>query len=114
MIGDQSVNKPLHEGELVSSTLKMEILMNKENKSIEEKFFKIYRKHVQRYKHRDTNQMCCMWSIANPPDEIYECDQIYNIEEEFNISLTEDDALSLYNMHFEEAVQFIEMKCKVI
>jgi hypothetical protein len=98
----------------VSSTLKMEILMNKENKSIEEKFFKIYRKYVQRYKHRDTNQMCCMWSIANPPDEIYECDQIYNIEEEFNISLTEDDALSLYNMHFEEAVQFIEMKCKVI
>jgi len=69
---------------------------------------------LKRYKHRDTRQMCCMWSIANPPDEIYECDQIYNIEEEFNISLTEDETLSLYNMNFEEAVQFIKMKCNLI
>jgi len=92
--------------------LKMEILMNKANNNIEERFFKVYQKHVKCYRHRDTNQMCCMWSIANPPDEIYECDQIYNIEEEFNISLTEDDALSL-DMYFEEAVQFIKMKCKL-
>ena len=88
--------------------------MNKANNSIEERFFKIYQKHVKRHKHMDTNQMCYMWSIANPPDEIYECDQIDDIVEEFNISLTEDDALSLYDMYFEEAVQFIEMKCELI
>jgi len=51
-----------------------------------------------------------MWSIANPPDEIYECDQIYDIENEFCITLTEDDALDIYNMHFEEAVSFIRKK----
>jgi len=48
--------------------------MNKANNNIEERFFKIYQKHVKLYKHRDTKQMCCMWSIANPPDEIYECE----------------------------------------
>jgi len=84
--------------------------MIKNQQGIEERLYHIYRKHVKRYRHRDTNQMCCMWSIANPPDEIYECDQIYDIENEFCITLTEDDALDIYNMHFEEAVSFIREK----
>lgn len=84
--------------------------MTKNQQGIEERLYRIYRKHVKHYQHRDTNQMCCMWSIANPPDEIYECDQIYDIENEFCITFTEDEALDIYNMHFEEAVSFIREK----
>ena len=54
--------------------------------------------------------MCCMWSTRNLPDEIYECKQIYDIEKEFDLSLTGDDALELYNMDFDDAVNFIKKK----
>ena len=86
--------------------------MTKKQHDIEKRLYHIYRKHVKRYRHSDTNQMCCMWSIANPPEEIYECDQIYDIENEFSITLTEDDALEIYDMDFEEAVSFIRKKKK--
>ena len=84
--------------------------MTKNQQNVEKKLYHIYRKHVKNYRHSDTNQMCCMWSIANPPEEIYECDQIYDIENEFSITLTEDDALNIYDMDFEEAVSFIRKK----
>jgi len=51
-----------------------------------------------------------MWSTRNLPDEIYECEQIYDIEKEFDLSLTGDDALELYDMNFDDAVNFIEKK----
>jgi hypothetical protein len=51
-----------------------------------------------------------MWSTKNLPDEIYECEQIYEIEKEFDLSFTEDDALELYDMDFDDAVNFIEKK----
>ena len=86
--------------------------MEKNRQSIEERLHHVYHKHVKHYRHKDTNQMCCMWSIANPPDEIYECDQIYDIENEFCITLTEDDALDIYDMCFDEAVIFIHKKLK--
>ena len=54
--------------------------------------------------------MCCMWSTRNLPDEIYECEQIYDIEKEFDLSLSGDDALELYDMNFDDAVNFIEKK----
>ncbi len=84
--------------------------MTKNQQNIKKRLYHIYRKHVKRYRHRDTNQMCCMWSIAKPPEEIFECDQINDIECEFDIILTEDDALDLYDMDFEEAVSFIRKK----
>ena len=86
--------------------------MKKNRQSIEERLYHVYRKHVKRYQHKDTNQMCCMWSIAKLPDEIYECDQIFDIENEFCITLSEDDALDIYDMHFDEAVIFIHKKMK--
>lgn len=51
-----------------------------------------------------------MWSTSNPPDEIVECDQIYDIEGEFNISLTENDAMNLYDMDYGKAVSYIKKK----
>ena len=87
----------------------------KQNKSdIEERFRKIYHKHVKRYNHRDTNQMYCMWSISDPPDDVYECDQIHDIENEFGIEFTEDEALDIYNMYFKDAVNFILEKSENI
>jgi len=53
-----------------------------------------------------------MWSIKDLPDEIFECDQIYDIENAFSIALTEDEALNMYDMNFKEAVNFIEEKTK--
>ena len=76
-------------------------------KSIDERFYAIYRKHVKRYNHSDTNQICCMWSASNPPDEIFECDQIYDIENEFDLALTEDEAMELYDMDYSVAIGFI-------
>ena len=48
-----------------------------------------------------------MWSTRNPPDEIYECSQMDDIQDEFNIRITEDDALDLYDMKLDEATDFI-------
>jgi len=48
-----------------------------------------------------------MWSTYNPPDEIYECQQIYDIEKEFDIGLTVEDALKIYDMMLDEASEYI-------
>lgn len=48
-----------------------------------------------------------MWSTYNPPDKIYECQQMYDIEEEFNIEITVDDALEIYDMKLDEAAEHI-------
>ncbi|MES9855985.1 MAG: hypothetical protein ABW166_05205 [Sedimenticola sp.] len=81
--------------------------MKKNKKDIEERLYPIYKKHVNNYQHKDTKQMCCMWSTTDLPDEVYECDQIYDIENEFCITFTEDDALEMYDMGFGEAVNFV-------
>ncbi len=86
--------------------------MNEAQQNIEKRFYVIYRKHVKRYRHSDTNQICCMWSISNPPDEIVECNQIYDIENEFDLMFTENDAMDIYDMNFGEAVTFIQKKIK--
>ncbi|MFT5116132.1 MAG: hypothetical protein ACI8P9_005496 [Parasphingorhabdus sp.] len=45
-----------------------------------------------------------MWSTSNPPDDIYNSDQIISIEKEFNIELSEDQVLEIYDMDLSEAV----------
>ena len=81
--------------------------MNTEYQNIYNRLHKIYKKHLKRYKNSDSKQICCMWSTYNPPDEIYECQQIYDIEKEFDIDLTEDDALEIYDMKLDEATKYI-------
>lgn len=78
--------------------------------NVYDRLFAIYIKHCRSFNNKDSKQMCCMWSIDDPPDEIYYCDQIYDIQEEFDVSLTEDDALDLYDMYFEDAVDFVIRK----
>lgn len=81
--------------------------MNKECQNIHDRLHKIYKKHLKRYKNPDSKQVCCMWSTYNPPDEIYECQQIYDIEKEFDIGLTVEDALKIYDMMLDEASEYI-------
>jgi len=50
-----------------------------------------------------------MWSTRNLPDEIYECEQIYDIEKEFDLSITGDDALEIYNMDFDRITGFLKI-----
>ena len=52
--------------------------------------------------------MCCMWSTANPPEDIYNSDQIFSIENAFDIELSEDEVLELYDMNLNEAANRIE------
>ncbi len=86
--------------------------MNEDQPNIEEMFYDIYKKHVKRYSHSDTNQICCMWSTSNPPDEIVECDQIYDIEKAFDIVFSENDAMDIYDMDYGDAIIFIQKKVK--
>jgi len=55
-----------------------------------------------------SGQLCCMWPTNNPPDDIYNSSQISSIETAFNIELSEDDALELYDMDLGEATKKIE------
>ncbi len=69
----------------------------------------MYDKYRKKYRgNPDSGQLCCMWSTFNPPDDIYNSNQILSIEKAFNIELSEDDALELYGMELEEAAKKIE------
>lgn len=67
--------------------------------------YDIYNKY--RAKHRensyDSQQMCLMWSTNDPPDEIEGTDPFIEIEDAFQISISDDDALDLYDMSLEDA-----------
>jgi len=56
----------------------------------------------------DSGQICCMWSTSNPPNDIYNSDQLMSIEKKFDIELSEDEALEIYDMDLSEAALKIE------
>ncbi len=78
--------------------------------SIYNTLYPIYNKHRRRYKenHRDTQQMCLMWSTNDPPDDIRYSDPIEEIEAAFGIYIDDDDAMELYEMKLDEAAQKIK------
>ncbi|MBZ0110101.1 MAG: hypothetical protein K8F52_15720 [Candidatus Scalindua rubra] len=86
------------------------VIMRKDYKNIFDRFHRIYKKYQAKYKNPDSNQICCMWSTKNPPDEIYECSQISDIEKEFKICLSELDVYELYDMKLDEATEYIIKK----
>ena len=55
----------------------------------------------------DSKQMCCMWSTDDPPDIIEGTDPICDIEDAFNIQISDDEALELYDMHLDQAARRI-------
>ena len=75
-----------------------------------EKLRDLHVRYRKRYKgNQISEQMCCMWSISRPPDDVYNTDQIYSIEETFNIELSEEDVLEIYDMDVNEAAAKIDI-----
>lgn len=90
--------------------------MEKKHKEIFKKLHDIYEHHRRYYpENPDSKQMCCMWSTSNPPDIIEDTDPIGDIERSFDISISDDQCLELYDMNIEEAVlkidEIIQEKC---
>jgi len=75
---------------------------------IHEVLHALYSKH--RTKHRenpDSKQMCCMWSTDDPPDIIEGTEPICDIENAFEIQISDSDAFELYEMDLDSAAQKI-------
>ena len=68
----------------------------------------IYSKHRRNHRENpDSKQMCCMWSTNDPPDIIEKIDPICDIEDAFDIQISDDEALELYDMHLDQAARRI-------
>lgn len=68
-----------------------------------------YNRYRKKFKSNpDSGQICCMWSTSNPPDDIFDTDQILAIENKFNIEMSEDDVMEIYDMDINEAADKIE------
>lgn len=85
-------------------------------KDIYGKLHKIYEKHRGKYKENfDSKQMCLMWSTDNPPDIIEGTKPIIDIENEFDVKISDEESMEIYDMTIEEAAlklaSIIEHKC---
>ena len=67
--------------------------------------YEIYNKYRAKYRENsyDSQQMCLMWSTNDPPDEVEGTDPFIDIEEAFQISINDDDALAMYDMSLKDA-----------
>ena len=74
----------------------------------------VYSKYRRRHKENpDSKQMCCMWSTSNPPDDIIGSDPLCDIEDAFQIYISDDDAMILYDMTLDEAlVKIVTIKAE--
>ncbi len=86
--------------------------MTNDVKTVYETLHRIYQKHRRKYRENgDSKQMCCMWSTDDPPDIIEETPPFDDIEDSFNITVDDDAALELYDMHLDEAaVRILEIQ----
>lgn len=80
--------------------------------SVYQRLHRIYKKYQSRYRRNpDSKQMACMWSTYRLPDTLCDTKQIEEIEKEFGIELTEDEAVELYDMLLDEAAKrIVEMQ----
>jgi len=67
--------------------------------------YEIYNKHRKKYPENsfDSEKMCLMWSTNEPPNQIEYTEPFDDIEKVFNIDISEDDSLDLYDMTLKEA-----------
>jgi hypothetical protein len=73
------------------------------NQKILEQLYKIFREYVGHMEPNENSQFCIMWALDDPPDVLEMTPQIGSIEEAFDISLSEDDAVELFDMSLLEA-----------
>ena len=75
--------------------------------------YKIYNKHRKQYPENsfDSKQICLMWSTNEPPDQIEYTEPFEDIEEAFDIYISEEDSLDLYDMTLKEAsIKILEIQ----
>ncbi len=78
--------------------------MKYSNQEIYKKLHEIYDRHRRRYRANfDSGQMCLMWSTCDPPDVIEGTEPICDIEVAFDVEISDEDALDIYDMTLEEA-----------
>lgn len=82
--------------------------MSKSFEDVYSKLTVIYNHHRRKYRnHRDSKQMCLMWSTDDPPDTLIDTEPTYDMIDTFDIDLDEDLVLELYDMHLDEAARRI-------
>ena len=71
--------------------------------------YNIYNKHRSNYRENAdySGQICLMWSTYDPPDIIEGTEPFEDIEEAFDIIISEDDTYYLYDMYLAEATKRI-------
>jgi hypothetical protein len=86
--------------------------MNDDFRSVYDRLHRTYEKHRRKYReNRDSRQMCCMWSTDAPPDIIEGTPPFDDVEDAFGITVDDDAALELYDMHLDEAAtRIMEMQ----
>jgi hypothetical protein len=86
--------------------------MNDDYRSVYGRLHRIYEKHRRNYRENgDSKQMCCMWSTDDPPDIIEGTPPFDDIEDAFGITVDDDAAMELYDMHLDEAAtRIVEMQ----
>lgn len=88
--------------------------MKNEYQSVYDTLHRIYQRHRRNHpENDDSQQICCMWSTDNPPDIIEGTPPFDDIEDALAISIDDDAALELYDMHLDEATRkMLEMRTK--
>lgn len=82
--------------------------MSDEYQSVYDTLYRIYQRHRRDHpENGDSAQMCCMWSTDAPPDSVEGTPPIDDIEDAFAISIDDDTAMELYDMHLGEAARKI-------
>ena len=77
-------------------------------KEIFEKLCNIYKKYVKRGKPNKDSQLWRIWPIFDPPDVLETTQQHIDIENTFDITIEEEDAVEMFDMNLKEASLFIE------
>ena len=91
--------------------------MNHSQKNIRDELYQIFIKYKKRYKNPPkSKQLCCMWSINNPPDLIEGTAPFIEIEDTFNIEISGILHLPVYTFWSKLLIfwESFPKKCKVL
>jgi hypothetical protein len=72
----------------------------------------IYNKYVKHGKPTTDSQLCLIWPVFDPPDVLETTQQHIDIENSFDITIEEKDAVEMFDMTLKEASIFIEYLLK--
>ena len=74
-----------------------------------DRLHKIYKRYQKLHpENPDSKQMCCMWSTDDPPDVIECTEPFYDLIDEFDLDIDEDEGFILYDMNLKKAAERID------